>query len=111
MIPDIDKNLVVVVELLVGLVRRTDNDDIRTADELFGPNEALVDDELIGAENFVGLDEEDFAQFVGKRLAWIIAFALEGHAEDADRHFGKVMLSLETGEKKVRQTFVDEHGA
>src|SRR5215510_15523911 len=85
--PDINDDLVLqscAIERAILRVRRRQDDDVRTRDQLIERHEAILRQIGIVAEHFFGLHRSELAQLERKAVAWIVAVGLERHAENAD---------------------------
>src|SRR5262249_52169087 len=95
-VPDIDDRLrLVQLQLAILTMRGTQDQQIALFGQLLRRPEGGVLDVHVGAEDLARLVFEHLAELVRQRLARVVAFSLERHAQDADPETGQRVAPLE----------------
>src|SRR5437899_8729802 len=87
--PDVDHLAVFEVEVLVGVVRGGDDEQLGFLQHAVQRHERLVMDIRVGAEDACALESGQLSQLVAERRPWVVRLAFERHPENAHRAAGK----------------------
>src|SRR5438132_6060718 len=107
--PDVDHLAVFEVEVLVGVVRGGDDEQLGFLQHAVQRHERLVMDVRVGTKDACTLESGQLSQLVAERGPGVVRLAFESHAENAHRTARKGAPRVEGVDDVVRQALVDLH--